>query len=91
MLMYVFMLHHNRALLHLVMCELLCWFVSFTVLISWKFLIRNMCIMLSDELRAVRNEGSCGLMYLSMLYRFSALLQRCFVAFTVVISREFLI
>ena len=68
MLMYVFMLHHNRALLHLVMCGLLCWFVSFTVLISWKFLIRNMCIMLSDELRAVRNEGSCegscGLMYL---------------------------
>ena len=51
MLMYVFMLHHNRALLHLVMC----WFVSFTVLISWKFLIRNMCTMLSDELRAVRN------------------------------------
>ena len=47
--------------------------------------------MLSDELRAVRNEGSCGLMYLSMLYRFSALLQRCFVAFTVVISLEFLI
>ena len=34
-----------------------------------------MCIMLSDELRSVRNEGSCGLMYLSMLYRFSALLQ----------------
>ena len=64
MLMYVFMLHHNSALLHLVMCGLLCWFVSFTVLISWKFLIRNMCIMLSDELRAVRNEGSCGLMYL---------------------------
>ena len=91
MLMYVFMLHHNRALLHLVMCELLSWFVSFTVLISWKFLIRNMCIMLTDELRAVRNEGSCWLMYLSMLYRFSALLQRCFVAFTVVISREFLI
>ena len=50
-----------------------------------------MCIMFSDELRAVRNEGSCRLMYLSMLYRFSALLQRCFVAFTVVISREFLI
>ena len=89
MLMYVFMLHHNSALLHLVMCGLLCWFVSFTVLISWKFLIRNMCIMLSDELRAVRNEGSCGLMYLSMLYR----LQMCFVAVTVtvVISREFLI
>ena len=64
MLMYVFMLHHNSALLHLVMCGLVCWFVSFTVLISWKFLIRNMCIMLSDELRAVRNEGSCGLMYL---------------------------
>ena len=61
MLMYVFMLHHNRALLHLVMCELLCWFVSFTVLIRWKFLIRNMCIMLSDKLRAVRNEDSCGL------------------------------
>ena len=95
MLMYVFMLHHNRALLHLVMCGSLCWFVSFTVLISWKFLIRNMCIMLSDELRAVRNEGSCGLMYLSILYRFSALWQRCFVAVTVtvtvVISREFLI
>ena len=88
MLMYVFMLHHNRALLHLVvMCELLCWFVSFTVLISWKFLIRNMCTMLSDELRAVRNEGSCGLMYLCI----SALLQRCFVTFTVVISREFFI
>ena len=51
--------------------------------------------MLSDELRAVRNEGSCGLMYLSMLYRFSALLQRCFVAVTVtvtvVVSWEFLI
>ena len=46
-------------------------------LISWKFLIRNMCIMLSHELRAVRNEGSCGLMYLSMLYRFIALLQKC--------------
>ena len=47
--------------------------------------------MLSDEVRTVRNEGSCGLMYLSMLYRFSALLQRCFIAFTVVLSREFLI
>ena len=47
--------------------------------------------MLSDELRAIRNEGSCGLMYLSMLYRFSALLQKSFVAFTVLISREFLI
>ena len=60
--MYVFMLHHNKALLYLVMCGLLCWFV-----------FRNVYIMLSDELRAVRNEASCGLMYLSMLYRFSAL------------------
>ena len=65
-MLHVFMLHHYRARLHLVMCVLWCWFVSF--------------IVLSDELRAVRNEGSCGLIYLSMLYRFRALLQRCFMA-----------
>ena len=86
------MLQHYRALLHLVMCVLFHWFVSFTMLIGWEFLIRNLRIVLSDELRAVRNEDSYWLMYVSTLCRFRALprrrvfLWRWMVAFTVVIS-----